>query len=467
MVSDRRSKRSTRRAVVARGSRVSVGGGHRSSVVVEVALERVEPVRPQAPVRLEPLRRSRRAARGARGRGAAGRRWRTSTRPASRSTRRCLDTPGWLMRERASRARPPAARPRAGGRGSGGGWARRGRRRSRSCGYAIVRSQVYCLTAYMHVKQWQESVRPERTRAAVERAGAATDPPYVRRSLGTRCGHASPPLRGRAGDRAVDRRRASTRSRRALTAPRSRSSPATIAPGAHAHGPLPDRGPRRARVRVRLDLLPEAGGRPVGDAAPRPAAAPNRDLTASWRPQLAARPLHRPPARHRARGARARRARRPRRRSRSQRRRRRDAGVFPVQGAYGFGGAGRAVRRRARGPRRTRGRTSSPPPGRRSSRRAPGSSAGARTRPTAPATTSCCTATTRATTSSCTCRRLGRSSRRARRSRPAQRLGAVGATGHADGPHLHFEIWPDGWYASKGSKPIDPLPDLLAWAAAG
>ena len=46
-----------------------------------------------------------------------------------------------------------------------------------------------------------------------------------------------------------------------------------------------------------------------------------------------------------------------------------------------------------------------------------------------------------------------------------QRLGSVGATGDADGPHLHFEIWPNGWYAD-GSQPIDPLPDLLAWAGA-
>jgi murein DD-endopeptidase MepM/ murein hydrolase activator NlpD len=45
-----------------------------------------------------------------------------------------------------------------------------------------------------------------------------------------------------------------------------------------------------------------------------------------------------------------------------------------------------------------------------------------------------------------------------------QQIGAVGATGHADGPHLHLEIWLDGWYASKSSHPIDPLPDLLAWA---
>src|SRR4029079_5196541 len=41
-----------------------------------------------------------------------------------------------------------------------------------------------------------------------------------------------------------------------------------------------------------------------------------------------------------------------------------------------------------------------------------------------------------------------------------QRLASVGHTGDAQGDHLHFEIWPDGWYSTQGSKPIDPRPDL-------
>jgi murein DD-endopeptidase MepM/ murein hydrolase activator NlpD len=44
-----------------------------------------------------------------------------------------------------------------------------------------------------------------------------------------------------------------------------------------------------------------------------------------------------------------------------------------------------------------------------------------------------------------------------------QRLCLVGHTGDATGPHLHFEIWVNGWRVNAASTFIDPLPDLLAW----
>jgi murein DD-endopeptidase MepM/ murein hydrolase activator NlpD len=45
-----------------------------------------------------------------------------------------------------------------------------------------------------------------------------------------------------------------------------------------------------------------------------------------------------------------------------------------------------------------------------------------------------------------------------------QTLCQVGATGTTSGAtHLHFEIWVVGWHV-KGGAPIDPLPELRAWA---
>lgn len=45
-----------------------------------------------------------------------------------------------------------------------------------------------------------------------------------------------------------------------------------------------------------------------------------------------------------------------------------------------------------------------------------------------------------------------------------QPLCALGSTGDSSAPHLHFELWPNGWRTgAKDSVPVDPLAQLKAW----
>jgi murein DD-endopeptidase MepM/ murein hydrolase activator NlpD len=47
---------------------------------------------------------------------------------------------------------------------------------------------------------------------------------------------------------------------------------------------------------------------------------------------------------------------------------------------------------------------------------------------------------------------------------PGQTLCALGSTGDSTAPHLHFELWPNGWRTgAKDSVPVDPLAQLRAW----
>jgi len=237
-------------------------------------------------------------------------------------------------------------------------------------------------------------------------------------------------------------------------------SPASIAPGATVTVRYRIGG-RPRRVRVRVDLLPEAGGRPAATLK-LGRQRTGRIRSATWRPELA-------PGRYTAR------LRATTLRSRGARTSQSlgfeivappvtaSSGVFPVQGPYSLGGADA---------RFGAGRTGHAHQGQ-------DILADAGTPVVSPRT------------GSVTWRAFQRDGaghylvvrgddrrdyvfmhlqdgsllvEKGQAVAAGERLAAVGSTGRSSGPHLHFEIWPDGWYA-EDSRPIDPLPDLLAWAS--
>jgi murein DD-endopeptidase MepM/ murein hydrolase activator NlpD len=244
-----------------------------------------------------------------------------------------------------------------------------------------------------------------------------------------------------------------------LSATVFRVSPASIAPGAALTISYRIAGSRSARVRVRVDLL--AGGRAVATRR-LGRRRTNRDLTATWRPQIQ-------PGRY---TARLRATAVPRRRGGARASSRSavevvapvaaTSGVFPLQGKYSFGGP------EARFGAAREGHT----------HQGQDIMATAGTPIVAPRTGFVSWRAYQAGGAGHYVVLHGDDARdyvfmhmldgsvvvqKGQQVPAGGRIGAVGATGRADGPHLHFEIWPTGWY-EPGSRPIDPLPDLLAWA---
>jgi murein DD-endopeptidase MepM/ murein hydrolase activator NlpD len=307
---------------------------------------------------------------------------------------------------------------------------------------------------------------PEGRHAPVERDGARTDPFYVRRSSALAAATvAIAALSGAAPAAAQSTGGAQyAKPPKRLTAPTFVIDPAAVTPGATLTVRYRVAG-RPRLVRVRVDLLPETGGRPAATLrlGRRPT---NRDLSAAWRPDLE-------PGRYTARL----RATAPKRAHTArastsatlevtQAPTPTSTGVFPIQGPYGFGGTG-AKFGAAREGHVHQGQDIV---------------AAAGTPIVAPRASFVSWRAYQADGAGHYVVLHGDDGRdyvfmhmqtgsvvvqKGQGVAAGARLGAVGATGHADGPHLHFEIWPGGWYASKSSQPIDPLPDLLAWAASG
>jgi murein DD-endopeptidase MepM/ murein hydrolase activator NlpD len=238
-------------------------------------------------------------------------------------------------------------------------------------------------------------------------------------------------------------------------------SPASIAPGATLT--LQYRiGGRPRRVRVRVDLIPETGGRPAA-TLPLGRQRTGRDRTATWRPKLA-------PGRYTARLRATTLKRRGARTSQSLALEivappvTAASGVFPVQGAYTLGGDDA---------RFGAGRTGH-------SHQGQDILAASGTPVVTPRTGFVSWRAFQKDGAGHYVVVRGDDGRdyvfmhlldgsitvqKGQAVSAGQQLGAVGSTGRSSGPHLHFEIWPDGWYSSKASTPIDPLPDLLAWAS--